>query len=168
MAVLGIPLILIGVLVVLFIGSALLRAAVALANKTIGPVRPSPSVLWDWDAAEEDDDDHGRPRRGAEAMPEPGIAQGMLIVMLAGLVQAVVTVAARILFDLDTDIDDGEVLVFIAFSTLVGFGTMTGMIASMLPTTGKRAALAALFYHLIAIAVVALVVGVIFVVLRSM
>jgi hypothetical protein len=164
---LGVPLVLIGVLVVLFIGSALLRAAVALANKTIGPVSPSPSVMWDWDAAEEDDD-YGRPRRGADAMPEPGIAQGMLIVFVSSLVQLVVTVAARILFDLDTDIDDGEVLLLIAFSTLVGFGVLTGMIASMLPTTGKRAALAALFYHLIAIAVLALIGGVIFGVLRSL
>jgi hypothetical protein len=159
----GILLFLIAVLVVLFVGSALLRAAVALANKTIGPIRPSASVLWDWEAAEEDEE-YARPRRGAPAMPEPGIGQGMLIVFLAGLIQLAVTVAVRIVLDLDIerDLDRGEVLLFAAFSTLVGFGVLAGMTASMLPTTGRRAALAALFFYLIVLALAALIMSLLY------
>jgi hypothetical protein len=156
----ALPLIIVGVLIVLFIASALLRAAVALANATIGRVRPSASVLWDWEAgADEDDDDSDRPRRGTLAMPEPGIGQGMAIVFLAALVQLVATVGVRVLFDIDfeDDLTDLGKVLFIGFSVLVGFGMTTTMAASMLPTTGRRAALAAAYFYLICLAIAAVV-----------
>ena len=162
----GILIVLLGVLIVLFVGAALLRAAVAMANKAIGPLKPSASALWDWEAG---DDDYDRPRRGTAAMSEPGIGQGMLILFLTALVQLVVTVVVRILFDIDTryDLDDGEKVLFVAFSTLVGFGMMTAMIANMLPTTGKRAAVAALFYYLICLLLGATIGGLLYLALGS-
>lgn len=144
----------VGILVVLLVGSALLRAAVALANSVIGPVKPKNKPIgWDWDAEEDDEEET---ERAAPAIPEPGLAQGMGIIFLTGLAQVALAFVAGIVLDLD-DIGGrqrGTPMWLIAqlFGVAVGFLVMIAMLSSMLPATPKRAALATLFFYLLILA----------------
>ncbi len=147
------------VLVVLFVGSALLHAAVALANRIIGPVSPPIKPIgWDWDAEEDEDEDEEQ--RAKPAMPEPGLGQGMVILFLTAVAEFVVGFLLTAVFEGDrwgrdwTDTPLPYLLVGAA-----GFLVMLWLLAGMLPTTAKRAALATLCFHLIIIIIVALVLG---------
>jgi hypothetical protein len=143
------------VLLALLVGAALLRAAVAAANRTVGPVRRAEPIGWDWDADEEDED----PVRPAEvAIPEPGLSTGMLILFLVGL--AVLTTA----FLLDSPARralgltrrDAEALALVLVPG-VWFLTLAGTTAAILPTAFRRAALVALYFSLILVAIGAVV-----------
>lgn len=154
----GIIIFVLAVLLVLFIGSALVRAGVAIANRVIGRVKVEKPIGWDWDA-EEDEEDYEELYGGGqreEAMPEPGIAQGMVIVLLAALAQLILGFLLAFVIDPD-EFDGGARVVAHLIGTAAGFLTMTGLLASMLPTTPKRAALASLFTYLVVV-VIAVVV----------
>jgi hypothetical protein len=153
-----------GVVVVLLVASTLFRAAVALANSTIGPVKPNPSLAWDWEAAE-DDEEYKELGRKLKAIPEPGLGQGMLIMLVVGAVQLVVSFVLTALFELDRrgrrdELE--EVLPPILLDVAVGFVVLTGLAASMMPTTARRAALAAFYFYVIAVALVALIFGLLY------
>jgi hypothetical protein len=168
--VIGIPLFLIAVLVVLFVGATLLRAAVALANTTIGPVKLNASIAWDWEAAD-DDDDLEELTRKSRAIPEPGLGQGMAILLVAGIIHFVIVFVLENVFVRDRDGHRGDLDEWgppYLLGTALGFAVTTTMVASMLPTTGKRASLATFFFYLICVAVVALIWGVIYFVLGSL
>jgi hypothetical protein len=125
----------VGILVVMLVGSALLRAAVALANSVIGPVKPrNKPIGWDWDA-EEDDEEEER-ERSAPAIPEPGLAQGMGIIFLTGLAQLALAFVLGILLDLDgfgpRQRDTPVWLLAQLFGLAIGFLVMLGMLSSML------------------------------------
>jgi hypothetical protein len=159
----AIPIVFVAVLVVLVVGSTFFRAAVAVANKVVGPVKPSASLAWDWEAAE-DDEEFEEINRKLQAIPEPGLGQGMLIVLVAGLVQFVLLFLMEGVLRLDRARRRGEVeewLPAYLVGVAIGFAVMTAMTSSMLPTTGRRAALATVFFYVITIAVGALVAGVI-------
>lgn len=146
----------VGILVVLLVGSALLRAAVALANSVIGPVRPKNKPIgWDWDA-EEDDEEFAEYERPVRAIPEPGLAQGMGIVFLTALAQVALAFVVGIILDLDDfggRRGDGPMWVFAhLFGLAVGFLVMLAMLCGMLPTTPKRASVATLFFYLLLLA----------------
>ena len=165
----AIPIFFVAVLVVLVIGSTFFRAAVAVANKMVGPVKPSASLAWDWEAAD-DDEEFEEINRKLQAIPEPGLGQGMLIILVVGVVQFVLLFLLEGMFRLDCARRDEDLEDWLPFHLLgfaIGFAVMTGMSASMLPTTGKRAALATFFFYVITLAVAALIVGVIAFVLRS-
>jgi hypothetical protein len=153
-------------LVLLLVGSALLRAAVSLANRTIGPVARKNKILdWDWDA--EDDDDDLVEGRGELAIPEPGLAQGMLIIFLSALVNFAVTFVLANALDIDRHWNRGDVAGYLGvylLGVLAGYVAMMGFLAGMLPTRPGRAALAALFFYLLLIVIAALIFGLLFLV----
>jgi hypothetical protein len=82
-------------LVVLVVGSALLRIAVATANKLIGPVNQDAVIGWDWD--EDEDLEPVIPSDGP-AIPELGRWLSMLIVFLSSLVNVTVGLGLRYVF----------------------------------------------------------------------
>ena len=151
-------------LVLLLVGSALLRAAVALANRTIGPITPKNKILdWDWDAEDDDDDDLAEGRREL-AIPEPGLGQGMLIIFLTALVTFAITFVLVNVLDIDGrwHRDVAEYFGVYLLGAFAGYLAMMGFLAGMLPTRPGRAALATLFFCLILIALLALIFGLLF------
>jgi hypothetical protein len=168
MAGIGFVLVPIVVVILLIIGSTFFRAAVAVANKLVGPVKPSASLAWDWEAAE-DDEELEEINRKLQAIPEPGLGQGMLIVLVVGVVQLLVGFLLGAVVELGRpgrdDFEDWFPVLLI--DTTIGFALMTGMTSSTLPTTGRRAALATFVFYVITTLVVALIVAVIAFVLGS-
>ncbi|HSQ55876.1 MAG TPA: hypothetical protein VLM40_09020 [Gemmata sp.] len=166
---LGIGIFLLAVVVLLLTGATFFRAAVALANKTIGPVKPNASIAWDWEAAD-DDEEFDEINRKLRAIPEPGLGQGVLVMLVVGVVQVLIAFVLEGVFGLERarrrGDEEGWVLGHLV-GIAIGFAVLTGMTASMLPTTGKRAALVAFFFYLVSIAVIAFVVGLIYLVLSS-
>jgi hypothetical protein len=151
--------VLLGVLIILFVGSALLRAAVAMANRVIGPIVPKNTTIgWDWDADDEEEEEelHEASRL---AMPEPGISQGMLIVFLALVVNLAVSLFLAAVLDTRRPFDWADDPGLHLFATAVGFVAMLGLLAGMLPTRAGRAALATLFFHLILIVLLVMIYG---------
>lgn len=152
------------VLLALFVAAVLLRAAVAIANRVAGSNLTETVVGWDWDSA--DDADEVRVAVGVPPVPEPGVARGMVIVFLAAAANAVVLYALGVvLFEGLDAYDDGaaQALVYVVTAS-VGFAALVGLLAAMLPTTVRRAALAALFAYLFFLALAALVAGMVAVV----
>ncbi|WP_439621732.1 hypothetical protein [Gemmata sp.] len=146
-------------LLALFVAAALLRAAVAITNRVIGTNQTETVVGWDWDSP--DDADEIRVTVGVPPVPEPGVARGMLIVFLAAAANAVALyVLGVVLFEgLDAS-DDGTVQVLVyALTALVGFAALVGLLVAMLPTTVRRAALAAALVYLVLLVLAALVAG---------
>jgi hypothetical protein len=158
----GVLVFIIVVLVLLLVGSALLRAAVSLANRTIGPISVKNKILdWDWDA--EDDDDDLVEGRSELAIPEPGLGQGMAIIFLSALVNLAISFV--LVNALDRRWHSGDVAELLAVHLLgvfAGYVAMLGFLAGMLPTRPGRAALAALFFYLILIALAALIFALLF------
>jgi hypothetical protein len=148
-----------GLLLALFVAAALLRAAVAIANRVVGTKLTETVVGWEWDSA--DDEDEVRVTVGVPPIPEPGVARGMVIVFLAAAANAVsLYVLGVVLFEgLDAYDDWTAQALAYAVTVLVGFAALVGLLAAMLPTTARRAALAALFAYLILFALAALVAG---------
>lgn len=151
-------------LVVLFVGSALLRASVALANRTIGPVNRDEPIGWDWDAEEDDED--VLPAGDGAAIPEPGIGPGMRVLFLAGVAQIAAVFVLHFVLDEIVDIRRGiESPPGFVLCLASGFLLLTLVSAWLLPATFARAALVALYFHLILVVIAALFAGLVFAVL---
>lgn len=82
----------------------------------------------------------------------------MLIVFLAAVANAAAYALGAVLFDgLDEYVDGPTHALISAAAAAVGFGVLTALLAAMLPTTVRRAALAALLTYLILAALATLV-----------
>lgn len=147
-----------GVLLALLVGAALFRAAVALANRSLGPVRRGEPIGWDWDADEDDD-----PAPAAAAIPEPSLGRGMSVLFLTALVVLAVLVAveSNFLREFGLRRRTAEQVGLVALLA-AGFLALASFSALSLPTTFRRAALAALFFYLILAAVVLVAAGLLF------
>ncbi|MBN9117643.1 MAG: hypothetical protein J0I06_00475 [Planctomycetes bacterium] len=152
-----------GLPVALVVGAVALRAAVSIANRTVGPPkeRTDPFADWDWDGDWEDE----KPRRSAEkAIPEPGLGKGMMVsfavVVLTAFIGAVLGVLAEAVADDLLEGDEGARVALLALFTLpLGFVGAALVFAATLPTTFSRAALVAVVYHFFALVLAAVVVG---------
>ena len=156
--------------VVLMVGSALVRAAAALANRVVGPVKP-PDTFGQWD---DWDDDHEpayvksrRRGRADRAVPEPGITKGMLVTLVAALVDAVVfgflTVVAEVMAGRPSDKLVAVAVLFVGLPAT--FVVHAFLLMLLLPTTFRRAALVAFFNYLIVAAIAVAVVAAVYLVL---
>jgi hypothetical protein len=161
---LGILFAILAVLVVLFVGSALLVGAVALANKTLGPVKADRPIGWDWDA---DDDEEVDFDDGTPPVPEPGLGQGMAILFLTAVVDLAISLVLAFVFEVDRPFRRGgeEWIAVRLFVLAGGFFLLTSFLAGMLPTTFRRAALVAFYFYLILITVGVLIAGLLYVAL---
>lgn len=158
------PIAIIVSLVLLFVGAALLRAAVALANRSIGPVKSDEPIGWDWDADEDDEDPI--PADGGPAVPEPSNWLGMRILFLGLLVHLALVVVLQVLLLEVLEVRRGvESVPGALLGLALGFLALSGIVAGLLPTTYKRAALVTLYAYLIVGAIAVFVVGTILVVL---
>jgi len=141
-------------LAILAAASALLRIAVVLANRAIGPVNKDAPIGWDWDADE--DDELVEPPGESAAIPEPSLGVGMFIVFLAAVAHVVAGFGLRFVLALDNGwnhVEDNLVVVAAHLLGIsAGFLVMMAFLASLLPTTPKRAALTALLFHLLLLA----------------
>jgi hypothetical protein len=150
--------------IVLLIGAAILRAAVALANATIGDVAPARDPF---DSEFDGDDDRGyrrERRRPTRAVPEPGLGWGMLIVLVVGLVNFLAGIPIRLAFGLpvvggEEKVPVDKLLVIQAIGLPVGFLVAAWITGLMLPTTFARACLVVLYEYLVVIAIVAVIAG---------
>lgn len=148
--------------IVLVVAGALLRLAVALANKVVGPGKPKARSggipEWDWD--DWDDEPGGsdapvRPPRFAPVIPEPGTVNATVIVfataVVFGVAFVVLGVLAEELVGLRMWRDESKVLI-----GLLGFpvaaGAMTLLLVWMLPTTFWRAAMVTFLYGVVILA----------------
>lgn len=142
-----------GFVVALLIGSVTLRAAVAIANRSIGPLkakRADPFPDWDWD----DDPEDEEPRRPQKAIPEPGLGKGMMIASTLGVVSAFIGVVLAVLGGdmAEAMFDEKEqVVALVAGAVPFSFAGATLLLVAMLPTTFWRAALVAFLYHIFAV-----------------
>jgi len=154
------------VVLVLIMLSAILRVAVTLAGRMTGPVNKDAPIGWDWDA-DEDDEPVELPGESA-AIPEPSLGVGMFIVFLSAVANTIIGFGLRFVLGLDAGWNPGEdELAMLAAHLLgiaAGFLVMMAFLASLLPTTAKRAALAALLFHLILLALGAMIAVILFVV----
>jgi hypothetical protein len=156
-----------GFLVALVVGSVILRAAVALANRIIGPPKPKVETVdrfedWDWDGELED----AKPRKkGKEkAVPEPGIGKGMMIASTVYVLTAFIGVVLAVFFEaVADDVFDGDegaqIVLVVLFALPLGFVGMALLLTAMLPTTFSRAALVAFIYHFFALLVLGIIGG---------
>lgn len=148
----------------LLAGSAVLRAAVAVANRLVGPPKdrtPEPLYDWDWDGEEE-----AKPRRaGRKVIPEPGFGKGMMIASTIGMatvfVALVLAVFAEVVAeDLFEGAGAARVVVLAVLALPFAFVGASLLLAAMLPTAFRRAALVAFLYHLFGGGLVLVVAGV--------
>lgn len=151
-----------GVLVVLLVASTLLRAAVALVNRVLGPAAP-PDTFGQWDDWDSDEPAPAVRKPSGRVVPEPGLATGMLVAFVAGLVNAVGY--AVLAFVADAAFDDAgppnelaAVVLLLLFGLPLSTAAHTVLLVPLLPTTFGRAGLVAAAYHLILVAL-AVVVG---------
>ncbi|HEY1188346.1 MAG TPA: hypothetical protein VGE74_11855 [Gemmata sp.] len=144
-----------GFAVALLIGSVILRAAVALANRFLGPpVQPDTFGQWDdWDS-----DEPGPRARKARSrlIPEPSLAIGMLVTFAVGIAgvfgYAVLGVITDELFGRGGPDEPLLVLFFIALGLPVTALALTLTLVLLLPTTFTRAALVAFIHHFVVVA----------------
>ncbi|MBA4191726.1 MAG: hypothetical protein C0467_27415 [Planctomycetaceae bacterium] len=152
-------------LLTLFVASAVLRGGVALANRAIGTEKVETVIGWDWDSEEEDDlipVESDKP-----AIPEPSFSKAIVIVFLAALVNTVIAFLLSVRLDGPLNLEEWPVQVAAYMvGAAGGFVVLLGILAAMLPTTPKRAALVTLFVYLIVVAMVTLVYGLIYLILK--
>ncbi len=155
-----------GLFIGLLIGSVIVRSAVALVNRMIGPVKTDDFGQWgDWDSDEEPAYVRNRRRGGEQAVPEPGFATGMLVTFVAGIAHLFIGVVVGILAaDVLEDLFDDELVVFAVFvlSTPLVFAFVTLTVRTLLPTTFWRAAGVAMLCYFIAAAAAGVAVGAIY------
>ncbi|MFO0823503.1 MAG: hypothetical protein U0792_10365 [Gemmataceae bacterium] len=150
--------------VVFFLAATLLRAATALANRVIGPIKTEAPITWgDWDS--DDDDDEILPKGSDAAIPEPGLGRGMLIAFLTLLASLFGGGLSRAILDRPIFNDDVVQLGTLVFGTLSGYLALLALLAGMLPTKPKWAALAALFMFVFLVGLIAFAAGVVYLVL---
>ncbi|MCE9562971.1 MAG: hypothetical protein K8U57_13085 [Planctomycetes bacterium] len=154
--------------VALFIGSALLRAGIGLANRAIGHVKKEGIIGYaDWDSDDSDEFDVIVRVDTEFAIPEPGIFLGMGITFLASLVAVGVAFALSLILDGPVNMQDWPLQVAgVVIEVAAGFVVLMGLLTWMLPTQPKWAALASLFTYLIVIAVGVLIYGLVTIMLR--
>lgn len=159
--------------VVLLVGSALVRAAVSLANRVVGRTEP-PDTFGQWDDWDSDDEPayvkSRRRGRDGRAIPEPGIASGMLITLVSGLIHAGAGAVCAVLAEAVTDDRPGgeEIAAVVALALValvVTFVVHAFLLVLLLPTTFGRAALVGFFHYLIVGVIALVVVGAIHLVL---
>jgi len=149
----------------MFVASAVLRGGVALANRAIGTEKVETVIGWDWDSEEEDAViplETNKP-----AIPEPGFGKAIVIVFLAALVNTVIAFLLSVRLDGPLNLEDWPVQIaayLVGFAG--GFVVLMGILAAMLPASPKRAALVTLFVYLIVIALLTLIYGLIYLVLK--
>lgn len=146
----------------LLIGSAILRGAVSLANKRLGPPPESKYIV-------EDEDDWGdypiagqQPERTGGVIPTPSIGGGMLMMLAIMIVNGIVTFVFQMMMDdnpgggrgrLRGPLDD--MVITRLLSLPIGFFLMSGLLAVFLPTSFTRSCLVALYYFLICLGIAA-------------
>ncbi len=140
-----IPMMIGGAFVILFVAAIVLRLAVIIANKVIGPVRKTEPIGWDWDADEDKEDEF--PMDAEPAIPKPSVWSGMRIVFLVLLIQILLR------FVLDSAFRGPDQWGGILLLAVMTFAALTVFTAWLLPTTMKRAALVSLFAILLCIVV---------------
>ncbi|QJW99630.1 hypothetical protein [Frigoriglobus tundricola] len=153
-----------GVSVELLVGAFLVRAAVAVANRVLDPVKewPADSAAADWHG-----DDHWEPvaphsNEDERAIPTPGCGTALVIAFLAAFLEAGAFFGLLLLLDLGNlaDVNDRWTRVGIAvFSILFGFAGLTPLLALALPVTIRRAALVAFIHYTVGLFVTASVTG---------
>lgn len=151
-----------GLFVALLIGSVLVRAAVALANRVLRPAEVPPDTFGQWDDWDSDEPAPKRRKKSARVIPEPSLATGMLVTFLSGLVNpfsiAALAVVAGAQLDDPQGLDELLPFALVALLLPVGFALFTLLLRLLLPTTFWRAALVA-FFHTLIVVVVALGAG---------
>jgi hypothetical protein len=126
----------VGIALVVFVGALLLRLAVVIVNRYLGKSKSETPIGWDWDS----DEESLEPLPESKRIPEPGIIRGMAIVFLAAAAAGVVAVGtanelSRMMPRRDEEFQFVMYLAWLA----VGWVTLTGFVALLLPTTIKRA-----------------------------
>lgn len=154
----------------LLIGSAILQAAVSLANKVRGakprPPRRTRRVRNEWEDGHDEwedwsdpDDDLDPEDRPVEPIPMPSLLRGMGIVLLntlfGGAVGFIIGGAIGAVAQPANPQDVQKLqLVVQAITAPFGFLIYCAVLSSMLPTTFARAALVALMHYLIVVLIV--------------
>lgn len=161
-----------GLAIGLPIGAVILRAAISLANKMLGPKsqelieRSSSSSPSGFSSS----DPFAAPQtqtvvKTAGAVPEPDFGKALLVALVTMVCNFVVSFMVGLATGFvlaGTEIRDQAAITFIAqlASLPFSFLTIAAVRTFMLPTTFGRGALVTLFEFLIVIAVVAVIVGV--------
>jgi hypothetical protein len=156
-----------GLLVVLVLGSALLRAAVSLANTMIDPRKANPEPVdpfadWDWDG--ELEDEKPRRKKKEKAVPEPGMGKGMMIASTLGAATAFVAIVLAIFGsvvaeDLFEDDEPARIFVLVLFTLPFSFIGSALLLAAMLPTTFSRGLLVTFIYYFLTVILLVVVGG---------
>lgn len=127
------------------IGSLILRAAVWISNKILGPRQES----FDEDEYEDEEEYTGSRRR---SIPQPTIGQGMMVVLLYAIINfgAQMMVKAAMIGAAAPALVRGGVEILAALIGMpISFLVMAWMCTALLPTSFGRACLVVLFYFLI-------------------
>jgi hypothetical protein len=156
-----------GALLALLVAASLLRLAVSIANRLIGPVKeqaPASGGIaeWDWDDWDDEYTTSTKPARarpGANAIPEPGIPKCVAIILTtafaAGLGFTFLGFAAEAV-GLRMHRDDTKLAVALVDLPLTSF-VLVLMLVAVLPTTFWRASMVTFLYNLI---IIGLAVGI--------
>jgi hypothetical protein len=148
----------IALLLFLWFGAMILRAAIGFANKRGGPsLEPN-------DTADDDDDwgDYplpGKEERSPGAILMPGIGRGMWMLLVIVIVNVIVGAAIQMVMSSEPGprhrgglFDDADFLARLA-TIPASFLVTAGLLAAMLPTRFSRGCLVALFFYLICIGI---------------
>jgi hypothetical protein len=147
-----------GVLLAALVAGSLLRLAVSVSNRVVGPQTPSPGGIaeWDWDDWDDEYSAPARTRRGSKTIPEPGLGKCTVIVFVTALGYVLGFVllmfAAEELLGLRVGREDAQLVVAL-FALPVGDLALCVLLFSMLPTTFWRAAMVTFVYNLILLGV---------------
>jgi|GEM_PF-4346824 len=150
---------LLGVLLAVLVGSALLQLSVAGANRLAGgsPAAPrrardleSEWDKWDWD---EWDDDRApfeeEPVRAKGLIPKPNIGVGMAVVFLTAALGVLAFVLINFaLIDASGRRHRDQSAAAFLFTLPIAYFAMSAMLVGFLPTTFRRALLVALVFAL--------------------
>jgi hypothetical protein len=150
-----------GALIVALVGATLLRGAVAAANRVLGPA-PPPDTFGQWDDWDSDEPAPVARPRDTRKVPEPTLITGGMVTFVAGFVSGVVLAVLWALFDADPADSPDEpaaVALLLLFGLPASALVHAVLLVPLLPTTFTRAALVALFHHLLGVAILAVLGG---------
>jgi hypothetical protein len=143
------------VVAVLILGSLLLRAAIALANKLLGTsggrqYYPDDKELDEWIGYRQI-----KRKSPSAGVPALGLGKGMTCVFLLAIFGFLPGILIRFFFERDSGyFNDDLALVAHLFGLIIGFPISALVLAGMLPTKFGRACLVLLLSYLIIIAFV--------------
>jgi hypothetical protein len=149
-----------GLFVALFVSALLLRAAAASANRIVGrPGEDAEFEFGDWDDWDSDEPPRRR-RREKASIPEPGVGRGMFVAFASAFATAMAWVVLEVVAEgvLGLGGEEAQAVLVLLVALPAGFGALTFLLAGLLPTTFRRAALVAFLYHLYGLAIVVAVV----------